>query len=529
MTERFTALDPSLCEIPMSQSAFLDSLPGWETPDAGQCPDGRNEDSEHDDAQSVLPQTQPHVPAACPEGCFEQQQAANSASVGKLGSPLPVSPSRTVDQEASVDLSLKLESEYTACNSSPDDFSPLQLSLTQQLDMSDSMREGEACMTPSADAKGHGAAGLQINLNQIQQLSNSLHTSVSGLDAANASDMAAQPGSAHHMQNRSLGGFLSPLGKLAGMFGWAPGKSAEHFNAMPVSGVPPVANSNRDRDGHSQSGVGQQLARLVTSADASIGEIQTSLPVNLLQMRPDQLTVHQLQNLQKAADLLSPRSSAPWQLQMPSMSGKNMASNMPGTTTRPAPRSMPAHDPLQQQAMTSSNQHEVPLQRNCHGASPAGMGQASRAVDAAVAPDAMPYAEPASQEEDDALAAALSSRLASMAPHPSSLCTDTLAVGSTRQLLLHSSRRHALDDDVCKRKREEEPNMLQHVQGMPSCRPESAVQLIERQSRGRTCSEYAQFITIVSGVGPSTPQKVQKNNRFRGFVPLYAFIVAEYS
>ncbi|DBB06661.1 TPA: hypothetical protein ACH3X1_012173 [Trebouxia sp. C0004] len=243
------SVDGSDSHSPTSSFTFA----GWETPDAGQCPDGRNEDSEHDDAQSVLPQTQPHVPAACPEGCFEQQQAANSASVGKLGSPLPVSPSRTVDQEASVDLSLKLESEYTACNSSPDDFSPLQLSLTQQLDMSDSMREGEACMTPSADAKGHGAAGLQINLNQIQQLSNSLHTSVSGLDAANASDMAAQPGSAHHMQNRSLGGFLSPLGKLAGMFGWAPGKSAEHFNAMPVSGVPPVANSNRDRDGHSQS------------------------------------------------------------------------------------------------------------------------------------------------------------------------------------------------------------------------------------------------------------------------------------
>ncbi|KAL0056179.1 hypothetical protein WJX82_008500 [Trebouxia sp. C0006] len=249
MTERFAVLNPSLCVIPTSQSTFLDSLPGWDRPDAGQTPD---EDSEHDDAQSVLPQTQPHVPAAYLEECCELHQAAKSASVGNLGSSLPVSPSRTVDQEANGDLSLKLESEHTACVSSPDAFSPLQFNLTQQLDMSDSMPEGEACMTPSADTKGHGAAGLQINLNQMQRLSNSTHTSVSGLDAGNAPDRSAQPGSARHMQNRALGGFLTPLGKLAGMFGWAPGKSAEHFNAMPISGGPPMANTNKDRDGHRQ-------------------------------------------------------------------------------------------------------------------------------------------------------------------------------------------------------------------------------------------------------------------------------------
>lgn len=317
-------------------------------------------------------------------------------------------------------------------------------------------------------------------MNQIQRLSNSTYTSVSGLGAANASDRAAQPGNAHHMQNRALSGFLTPLGKLAGMFGWAPGKSAEHFHAMPVSGGPPRANTNRDRDGHSQSGVGQQLAQPVRPANASVGETQTSLPVNMLQIRPDQLTVHQLQNLQKSAELLSPRSSAPWQLQMPSAPSNSMASDNLGATTRPAP--MPANNPLQQQAMTISNQHEASLQRNCQGASPAGMGQASRVVDAAVEPDAMPYAESASQEEDDALAAALSSRLASMAPHPSSLCTDTLAVGSRRQHCFHSTRRHALDDDVCKRKREEGPDMSQHIQEMPNRRPESAFQLIEKQS-----------------------------------------------
>jgi len=314
----------------------------------------------------------------------------------------------------------------------------------------------------------------------MQRLSNSTHTPVSGLDAANAPDRAAQPGSAHHMQNRALGGFLTPLGKLAGMFGWAPGKSAEHFNAMPMSGGRPTANTNKDRDGHRQSGVGQQLAQLTSHANTSIRETQTSLPVNLLQIRPDQLTVHQLQNLQKAADLLSPRSSAAWQLQTRSASNNSIASDKPAATTRPAP--LPANDSLQQQATTSSNEHEGSLQRNCQGASTAGMDQASRAVDAAVEPDAMPHAESASQEEDDALAAALSSRLASMAPDPSSLCTDTLAVGSRRQHCFHSTRRHALDDDVCKRKREEGPDMSQHIQEMPNRRPESAFQLIEKQS-----------------------------------------------
>jgi len=313
---------------------------------------------------------------------------------------------------------------------------------------------------------------LQFNLSQMQQLSNSTHTSVS--DAANAPGRAAQPGSAHHMQNRALGGFLTPLGKLAGMFGWAPGKSAEHFNAMPMSGGPPMANTNKGRDGHRQSGVGQQLAQLMRHANASVGETQTSLPVNLLQIRPDQLTVHQLQNLQKAAYLLSPRSSAAWQLQTPSAPINSIASDKPAAMTRPAP--MPANDSLQQQATTSSNEHEGSLQRSCQGASTAGMDQASRAVDAAVEPDAMPHTESASQEEDDALAAALSSRLASMAPHPSSLCTDTLGVGSKRQHCSHLTRRGALHDDVSKRKREEGP--------------ESAVQLIEKQST-RTSSVHS--------------------------------------
>ena len=328
----------------------------------------------------------------------------------------------------------------------------------------------------------------------MQRLSNSKHTSVSGLDAANAPDRAAQPGSAHHMQYRALGGFLTPLGKLAGMFGWAPGKSAEHFSAMPMSGGPPMANTNEDRDGHRQSGVGQ-LARLTRHASASAGETQTSLPVNLLQIRPDQLTIHQLQNLQKAADLLSPRSSAAWHLQTPSASINSMASDKPAATKRPAP--MPANDSLQQQATTSSNEHEGSLQRNCQGASTAGMGQASRAVDVAVEPDAVAYAESASQEEDDALAAALSSRLASMAPHPSSLCTDTLGVGSSRQHCFHSTRRGALDDDVCKRKREQVP--------------ESAVQLIEKHSTRTSSVHSAEPIssTIDGGAISIVPASVQ--------------------
>jgi len=329
----------------------------------------------------------------------------------------------------------------------------------------------------------------------MQRLSNSTHTSVSGLDAGNAPDRSAQPGSARHMQNRALGGFLTPLGKLAGMFGWAPGKSAEHFNAMPMPGGPPMANTNKDRDGHRQSRVGEQLAQLTRPANASIRETKTSLPVNLLQIRPDQLTVHQLQNLQKAADLLSPRSSAAWQLQTPSALINSMASDRPAATARPVP--MPANDSLQQQATTSSNEHQGSLQRNCQGASTAGMDQASMAVDAAVEPDAMPHAESASQEEDDALAAALSSRLASMAPHPSSLCTDTLGVGPKRQHCSHLTKRSALHDDVCKRKREEGP--------------ESAVQLIEKQSTRTSPVHSAEPISSImhGGMISTVPRSVQ--------------------
>ncbi len=141
-----------------------------------------------------------------------------------------------------------------------------------------------------------------------------------------------------------------------------------------------------------------------------------------------------------------------------------IASDKPAAVTRPAP--MPANDFLQQQATTSSNEHEGSLQRKCQGASTAGMSQASRAVDAAVEPDAVPHIQSASQREADALAAALSSRLASMAPRPSSLCTDTLVVGSKRQHCCHLTREGACHDDVCKRKREE--------------RGESVAQLIEK-------------------------------------------------
>ncbi|DBA67223.1 TPA: hypothetical protein ACH3X2_001533 [Trebouxia sp. C0005] len=329
----------------------------------------------------------------------------------------------------------------------------------------------------------------------MQRLSDSTHTSASGLDAANAPDRAAQAGSAHHIQSRALGGFLSPLGKLAGMFGWAPGKSAEHFNAMPMSGGPPMASTYKDKDGHRQSGVGQQLAQLTRHANAPVTETQTSLPVHLLQIRPDQLTIYQLQNLQKAAYLLSPRSSAAWQLQTPSAPISSIASDKLAAVTRPA--LMPANDSLQQQATTSSNDNEGSLQRNYQRASTAGMDQASRAVHAVMQPGAMSYTESASQEEDDALAAALSSRLASMAPHPSSLCTDTLGVGSKRQHCSHFTRQSALHDDVCKRKQEEGP--------------ESAVQAIEKQCTRTSSTHSAEPVSssIHGGVISVVPGSVQ--------------------
>lgn len=254
------------------------------------------------------------------------------------------------------------------------------------------------------------------------------------------------------MQNRGLSGFLTPLGKLAGMFGWTPGKSAEHLNAVPARSQ--VASAIVNGGGHRLLDARQQLAQLARPANASAGDV-LSLPANLRQIRPHQLTQNQLQNLQKAAELLSSRSTAPWQAQthaLPSMAQTGTPKPERSVATVPVQASFqqPGFRP------TTSHRGDHQQERGLQACSPACIVSSPETADVECSIDVDTQLQTVpTMQDDDILAAALASNLASMAPQITSLYSDTLSELPVTSTNYMSAIRQQAPADCYKRKRDE--------------------------------------------------------------------------
>lgn len=219
----------------------------------------------------------------------------------------------------------------------------------------------------------------------------------------------------HQMQHRGLSGFLTPLGKLAGMFGWTPGKPNEPLDRSQASQATSILS-------HVHPGR-KELADLARPANLAI--VSQELPASFLQVRPEQLTLQQLQDLQKAAELLSPRHASP----IRSMAHSPSAAIISLGCQAKAQVSGADQSSLQQPTgpgmtdikSTLDSQLRSPP-ANSPPAYSCGLGHDSSsgmayAVQAAWDIDVL-------TQDDDDIVAALASKLALMAPHVSSLYTD---------------------------------------------------------------------------------------------------------
>ena len=219
---------------------------------------------------------------------------------------------------------------------------------------------------------------------------------------------------ADQMQHRPLSGFLTPLGKLAGMFGWTPGKP--NANHRPL-----------DRAQMSQAAVAldhvhlarkqlTELARPTNSAD-----VPQEVSAGMLQVKPHHLM---LQDLQKAADLLSPRS-------MPGVHGMQHSPSYAMVSScldqSDAQGSSPAEQKFPQQPRgqiiaIAEKQLPAPLDANSDGSPDPELPDVSPKTGRdAVTVELHGNTISLTQDDNDILAAALASRLAVMAPHVSSL------------------------------------------------------------------------------------------------------------
>ena len=254
----------------------------------------------------------------------------------------------------------------------------------------------------------------------------------------------------HQMQHRGLSGFLTPLGKLAGMFGWTPGKPNEPLDRSQA--LPATAMLDHEHHGRKEL---VDLAR-----PANLSSVSQELPARLLRVRPEQLTLQQLQNLQKAAELLSPRHASPIRSSAHSLSAAIISLGCQAK----APVSSADQSLLQQPTCPGMST----MQGNLDSSSPAhasgcDLGSSSGTVDPAV--KAACDVDVVTQDDDD-IVAALASKLAMMAPHVSSLYADMLRDTNAT----YSGENEGGDDanqghqSNLKRKRREEPQ--NHQEGL---------------------------------------------------------------
>lgn len=223
------------------------------------------------------------------------------------------------------------------------------------------------------------------------------------------------------LQPRALSGFLTPLGKLAGMFGWAPGKpNTPHRPLHRLQGSQAAAAAADHM--HPRQ---EQLAELARPANsAAVPQEQSA---SMLQVDGRHLTLQQLQNLQKAAEILLPRSMPGMHGMQHSPSHVTVSSSMRHLS---AQGSLPADHNLYQQpdgempnCMTAISERQLPSPPSAKpdGGPRCGLDSSSNTANDAIMVGGDGNAASLTQADDDMLAAALASRLAMMAPCLSSL------------------------------------------------------------------------------------------------------------
>lgn len=307
-----------------------------------------------------------------------------------------------------------------------------------------------ACIDHPADGGEHSLAGPTMYQESPSSFQGRLH---------------ADP-----MQHRALSGFLTPLGKLAGMFGWTPGKPNRPSDTAQMSQAAAALD-------HVHPGR-KQLASLARPANTSA--VSQEVSASLLQVKPQQLTMQQLQDLQKAADLLSPRtmlgirgmehspshaivSSSACHADAPAVAtaasitpldasgvaaGECVQQNMPQQ-----PRDLTWHH------LSATSDSRLPSQPTAGptGSPDAGLDSSSTAAKMAAQIGCESNVTSMTQDDDDTLAAALASRLAMMAPHISSLYGKVRTVDA-----FHANNSRQQDKDhTLKRTRSEEVHLEQ--------------------------------------------------------------------
>ena len=340
---------------------------------------------------------------------------------------------------------------------SPEAIPSLQLNFTQQLDMSDSddaalneasspIQPGDPIASPLLLLHETGCiiaqtymlcAGAQVTQSHSELVpahpqAASMIDLVQPARLAESTSAQKDTPSTH---SRGLGGFLTPLGRLGGMLRWAPGKVNEQSTPQHSSTAGLSFQTSASNARH-------QLHQLARPANAAEGHVQLSR-ADMLQIRPEQLTADQLRNLQKAAELLSPKSSVQHQV------------------SRSAVPCDKAHQ-VSLQSAANLGQAELQSQVYSHGQDPAALhGQETHVMQQPEQIAAQLPADTASQE-NDMLAAALASKLTSMAPCLSSLhrgplqdrpsvCTTQKAgqLGvDTQQGSIHGRQKRSRPEDV---------------------------------------------------------------------------------
>lgn len=359
----------------------------------------------------------------------------------------------------------------------------LQLDLTQQLDTGQLALEcavEDHCRLPSriqgaslpAEGTRHFAAdsGPELPTSSSGQHASTASQPVCRDDLANSSQCL--PGSSTHQQQpsshearspgddqlqpRALSGFLTPLGKLAGMFGWTPGK-------------PNTSNRPLNRLQRSQAAAApdhvhpgrEQLAELARPANSAA--VPQELSASMLQVSGHHLTLQQLQNLQKAAEILLPRSRPGVHGMKHSPSHATVSSSMHQLN---AQGSLPAtyHNLCQQPAgevgsrMTATSERQLPSPATAKpdGGPDCGLDSGSNTAKDATMVGWDGNAASLTQADDDMLAAALASRLAVMAPCLSSLHSKRNTFSG-----LDANNRSDCKGDTLKRKHSEQAPMQQ--------------------------------------------------------------------
>lgn len=267
----------------------------------------------------------------------------------------------------------------------------------------------------------------------------------------------------HH---HALSGFLTPLGKLAGMFGWTPGKPNRPLDTAQMSQAAVALD-------HVHPGR-KQLVSLARPANTSA--VSQEVSASLLQLKPQHLAMQQLQDLQKAADLLSPRTmlgvrrvehSPPHSIVSSTMCHADAQAVAPAASITPPDASGDVAKECMRQNMlqqpTDPTGHQLPATSASRlpsqptagstGSPDAGLESSSTAAQIGWESNVGSM----THEDNDNLAAALASRLAMMAPHISSLYGKVCTVDAIDALNFQQQDK----DYTLKRKRREEVHLDQ--------------------------------------------------------------------